>query len=153
MSELLIKGLSLTRPWPFAFTHGGKLVENRSWKPPKNMIGQFIALHAAKSWSEDDRMFINRVTGLEVPRKQSCTHSEIFAVGKLTGYVEHESQLPPEQVRWFFGPYGWMIDELVILTSPVKCTGALRLWTLKPDVLAELRESYRSAISGNKEAA
>ena len=76
----IIRGLSLTRPWPFAFRHG-KRVENRSWRPSGKLVGCYIALHAAQSFSEEDREFIAMVTGLDVP------HSEIFAVARWNGTI------------------------------------------------------------------
>lgn len=153
MEGLVIRGLSLTRPWPFAFIaqprlHGiaPKLIENRSWSPPRKLIGHFIALHAAKSWSEDDRAFIAELTGLDVPSKAESPDSEIFAVCMLGGFIEHDQdfRLRPEQRQWFFGPYGWLLTEFVRLRNPVPCSGAQGLWGFdqKPEVLTRLREAY-----------
>jgi hypothetical protein len=147
-----IRGLSLTRPWPFAFTEGPqelqKRVENRSWKPPRTILGQYVALHSAKSWSEEDRDFIAEAMGLTVPRKSDFPHSEIFAVCRVMGYATSESQLPPLQQVWFFGPYGWLLTNFVKLVRPVPCAGALSLWSFddKPEVLELLRDSYRDSI-------
>ena len=75
----IIRGLSLTRPWPFAFVNGPeplqKRVENRSWKPPQFIIGNYLALHAAKSWAEDGREFIADVLGMDVPDNSNSPHS------------------------------------------------------------------------------
>jgi hypothetical protein len=153
MEGLEIRGLSLTRPWPFAFVaqpklHGvaPKRIENRTWLPPRKLIGHFIALHAAKSWDEDDREFIAETTGLYVPSKAESPHSEIFAVCMLGGFVRHDTdyRLQPEQRKWFFGPYGWLIADFVRLRNPVPCTGAQGLWSFRDkfDVLAQLRKSY-----------
>jgi hypothetical protein len=154
MEGLQIRGLSLTRPWPFAFVNGPvqyqKRIENRSWKPPKSLIGHFMALHAAKSWSEDDREFISETMRLDVPGKADSSHSEIFAVCMLGGWIEHDQdfRLEREQRRWFFGPYGWLIAEFVPLVTPVRCSGAQGLWTFsdKPDELKALRESYKETL-------
>ncbi len=74
-----IRGLSLTRPWPWAFVNGPrelqKRVENRSKKPPAALVGHYVALHAAQSWDEGDREFISRVMGLPVPPKAEHPHS------------------------------------------------------------------------------
>ena len=43
-----IRGLTLWRPWPWAFTHADKRVENRPRKPPAYMIGGYLALHSGK---------------------------------------------------------------------------------------------------------
>lgn len=41
-----IRALTLRQPWAFAILHLGKSVENRSWKPPRSVIGKRIAIHA-----------------------------------------------------------------------------------------------------------
>jgi hypothetical protein len=87
----MIRGLSLTRPWPFAFGQVPvpKRVENRGWKP-KDWVGHYIALHAAKSWDEEDREFIAEKTGLHVPSDKEPPHSQIFAVCRYFGCVTSE---------------------------------------------------------------
>ncbi len=154
MQQFKIKGLSLTRPWPFAFVNGPepeqKRIENRSWKPPQGMIGHYLALHAAKSWSEEDRLWIASRMGLLVPKQSEHPHSQIFAVCRVAGYIEsaQDERLKPEQCKWFFGPYGWLLEDLVELKTPVTCTGARLLWGFdgKEDVLEKLRASYREAL-------
>lgn len=150
-----IRGLSLTRPWPFAFVNSSpkapaKRIENRSWSVPDSIRGQYLALHAAQSWSESDREFIADTMGLSVPRKFNSPHSEIFAVCRVIGVTEtiNDAAIPPEQRVWFFGPYGWLLDDFVELLKPVPCVGARSVWKFddKPEVLQALRESYRESI-------
>jgi hypothetical protein len=153
----MIRGLSLTRPWPFAFLKPGvetdfKRIENRSWRPPQFIIGQYLALHAAKSWSEDDREWIEHVTGLSVPRKKESPHSEIFAVCRCAGYAEDalDERVSEGQRMWFFGPYGWLLTHFVGLNEPVPCTGELGLWTFdkRQAELHALRLSYGNSALG-----
>jgi len=153
-----ILGLSLTRPWPFAFVNGPeemrKRVENRSWPPPQSAIGQYLALHAAQSWSEDDHDWIEELTGLIVPSRAESPHSIIFAVCRLVGYVEKVSdeRLSDEQSQWFFGPFGWLFDEFVKLVEPVPCKGARKLWSFekRQSELHALRLSYRKSVAAPK---
>lgn len=37
------RALTLAQPWPWAFPF--KNVENRTWQPPKWMLGRYFALH------------------------------------------------------------------------------------------------------------
>jgi hypothetical protein len=152
---MIIRGLSLTRPWPFAFDNGPhpKRVENRSWKPHGYIVGHYLALHAAKSWDEDDRELIAVTTGLEVPSDADSPHSQIFAVCRITGYVTDESdaRLSDTQYPWFFGPYGWLLDDYVSLAEPVACRGGQGLWKLdeRPGVLERVREVYARSRKGS----
>jgi hypothetical protein len=147
-----VRGLSLSRPWPFAFTEvpaeSRKLVENRSWSPPRAAIGQFVALHAAKSWDPMGRDFIKHVTGVDVPGDQDLPSGELFAIGRLVDCVTSKAKVAREQRRWFFGPCGWIFEDVVKLVEPVKCSGAQGLWTFqnKPDVLRLLVATYERSI-------
>lgn len=50
-----MKALSLWQPWASLIAHGIKTIETRSWPPPKSLIGQRIAIHAAKRWTRAER--------------------------------------------------------------------------------------------------
>lgn len=150
----IIRGLSLTRPWPFAFVNGPepeqKRVENRSWRPPAHLIGCYLALHAAKSWDEGGRYFISRALGVQVPGNAENPHSQIFAVCRLSDYVmtEDDARLSPEQRKWFLGPFVFLLTDFVKLVEPVPCIGAQGLWTFdqRQDELVQLRGIYRRSL-------
>jgi hypothetical protein len=158
-----IRGLSLTRPWPFAFKHG-KLIENRNWWPSAAMVGQYVALHAAQSWDEGDREFIASKTGLIVPSRKECPHSQIFAVCRWQGEIVLDDlglkfpahvkvvSVPVGQEKWFFGPYGWVLTDYVELPEAVPCVGERGLWKLdaRPGVLSTVREAYAAAMNARK---
>lgn len=151
-----IRGLSLARPWPFAFTDGPierrKRVENRSWMPSRGMMGHFIALHAAKSYDEADREFITRTLGVEAPSKSDSRHSEIFAICRVVAVVSSEKDPrldsfgAESQRRWFFGPWGWLLADFCALNRPVACGGSQGLWTIPENVLTEVRRVYRDSL-------
>jgi activating signal cointegrator 1 len=146
----MMKALSLTRPWPWAFINGPhpKRVENRSWKPPTYIIGKTIALHAAKSWDEEDREYIADVTGLDVPPRKEHPDSLIFAVCRIVDCLgEREAiKLSDEQFYdWFFGPFGWLIEDFYALPEPVPCKGAPSLWSVPPEVEVEIRQQIGNA--------
>lgn len=48
-------------------------------------------------------------------------------------------QLGDKQVRWFFGPVGYALRDIVSLAEPVPCKGKLGFWTLSDDVEAKVR--------------
>jgi hypothetical protein len=151
---LKIRGLSLTRPWPFAFTGGPdglqKRVENRSWFPNAGMMGHFLALHAAKGYSEHDREFISEKLGVQAPAQSESPHSQIFAVCRVVALVTGiaDPRLSEAQKDWFFGPFGWLLDDFVILNSPVQCSGARGLWDLPNPVVGPLRQAYLESAPG-----
>lgn len=160
----IIRGLTLHRPWPFAFLTeprpdslnepiAAKRVENRSWAPPEWMRDQYIALHSGQHWDDEGGGYIETVTGLTLPPSEFHGAGEIFAVAKLSHWVNEEdfdtmqdpAALPEDQRPWFFGPWGWILTEFKAI-EPVKCRGFQKLWKLPPLVLMQVRERYREVV-------
>ena len=44
-----MKAITLYPEWAWAICRLGKQVENRTWRPPANLLGERIAIHAGKS--------------------------------------------------------------------------------------------------------
>lgn len=162
-------GLSLAGPWSYAFLKGGKLVENRTWRPPAYMKGIWIALHASKSYDESDQAFIAEVMNIrvnDVPTRRDYQHSVVFGVAQWNGVIikddpKEERELmstgmpmPADQERWFFGPYGWLLENFTPLPTPVPTMGALGLWRFheKPQILAAIKEQLANLKSGSSQS-
>jgi hypothetical protein len=130
-----IRGLTLQRPWPWAIFHAGKPIENRTWQPPRSMIGQYLAIHAGQTWDKAGARWIEDKFGLVVPKDEG---GAIVGVVRLAGVVE-ESDSP-----WFVGPFGWELTDRIAI-EPVKCSGKLGLWKPSDEVLEQVRENWRAA--------
>lgn len=52
-----MKTISLWQPWASLIACGAKPFETRHWAPPRELIGQTIAIHAAKKVDKDARQF------------------------------------------------------------------------------------------------
>lgn len=135
----MIKGLTLWQPWAWAVAYAGKQVENRSWKPPRQLVGEWIAIHAGQRF---DRSAVQQIRELGIELAAECSQKGVIvAVARLVGVVE-ESADP-----WFVGPVGWVLGE-VQAVKPLPCSGSQGLWNLPPDVLAELRLRWAAAQVG-----
>lgn len=135
--------LSLSRPWPWAIFDpvARKHIENRSWPPPIAMIGKRIALQSAKSWDDDAiSYFLELGLGHFPNRKDSHPHSVIQGVVTIDRVVTVDRTLAPDQRRWFFGPYGWVLAWVTPLPEPVPCKGAQGLRALPDDVSRLVQE-------------
>ena len=132
-----MKALTLWRPWTWAICHPSpkaKRVENRTWSPPRSLIGQDLAIHAGRRYDGADACrFIARILG-ELPPVQAHCREGIVAVARLAGL-----RFPPSNDPWLVGPVGWLLDNVRVLPRPIACKGAQGLWTLPPDVEAEVR--------------
>ena len=154
-----MKALSISQPWAWAICHAGKRIENRDWKPPKWIIGQTIAIHAAKSWNGTQAVdFINQAMYLEwertndpalynftcPPKRDQHTAGAIVATAKITDVFTSNDirEVVAHQEDWFMGEYGWFLTSVKRLEQPIPCRGALGLWELQPDVLKALRGEW-----------
>jgi hypothetical protein len=129
--------LSLSRPWTWAIFDpvANKGVENRSWMPPVEMIGERFAIQASKSWDHDAITLFFKLGLTHFPnRKDKYPSGVIVGVATLDRVVTTAATLPPEQARWFFGECGWVLTDRIALPSPVACPGALGLRILPMDV-------------------
>lgn len=157
--------LSFSNPWLWAILHKDpaiqKLVENRSWAPPIALIGQRIALHAAKSWDEDAMRY-----WLEIGINDFPMRKDLYPAGKVVGVATIERvrtfvdcgerdaadptgrrylrppvypvDLPESQRKWFFGFYGWILTDVIALPEHIPMKGGQGLRNLPPDVDANV---------------
>lgn len=146
--------LTLWRPWHFAILHitqDPKRVENRPWKPWSSVIGQRIALHAGQYFDEsvgfdysDPRAHQAGVVGTAVVRGWIHVSKELLL--SLVTDVRHSPTLTQDEARghaascWFFGPYGWVLEDVRALSEPIPCRGAQSLWELPQEVEQRLAE-------------
>lgn len=152
-------GLSLWQPWCWSIFDpiADKGVENRSWPPPPALIGQTIAIHAAMKFDEQRAYSLwdhhitgtrTRKTGLEnlspigyflalgithAPAlKERYEAGVIVGVATIERVVTDATTLPPDQKRWFFGDYGWVLANRRQLPEPVPHKGKQGLWKVLP---------------------
>jgi hypothetical protein len=175
------RGLTLTQPWCGLMAAGIKLVENRPRRMIKpSYIGKRLALHASREIDLDVYDRIREIApelygdfeeftdeelanGDEVKRQPwyrlSRITSSIIAVATLDSVVFDDTGLLRadidrqlgDQRRWFFGPVGYVLRDVVALPRPVPCKGMLGLWTLPAlvelDVIGQLAGLGASGLS------
>lgn len=129
-----MKALTLIQPWAWAITTLGKRVENRGWKPPARIIGQRIAIHAGKSFDNEAAEDLREEFGFGAI---VCTQGAIVATAVISHVVEFAMDLPRDQQIWFFGRYGWVLDDVRPVDGP-RIQGKLGLWELPADIATEL---------------
>ncbi len=125
-----MKALTLWQPWAHAVCALGKRLENRTWEPYANIIGQRIAIHAASRKPDADEIEATeylREDGHEVPA--DLPRGAIVAVARVTGCTRGGAlRGAANDEYWWVGPVGWLLDDVVVLPTPVPCKGAQGLW-------------------------
>jgi hypothetical protein len=147
-----ILGITLHRPWPWAFFYGGpgawKDVENRGPTFPEVPAGTLLAIHTSTTWDADAATLIR--TWLP-----ECTAfgRNIMPEGWIVGVVRvaHVERLskphthrPPSRWRMPGQETGvWLEEKRALLPEPVRCPqGWFGAWVLpkniEVDVLSQL---------------
>ena len=164
----LLRGLTLTHPWPLAFLHLGKLVENRSWHPARQggEVGMSLALHGGAVPTpgtnqkyrdfEDDWEWI-----LDGPGHEDRLSQEhlLWLSDQCTVVDKNISSLPEgfhfrpgivavatlaavtrhSNSPWAAdGQWHWILTDFTALPSPVPHRGAQGLWELEQGALEQV---------------
>lgn len=128
-----VKALTLIQPWDWAVCFANKRVENRSWAPPRAIIGQRIALHRGVKFDREDAQWLREEIGGEVPSK--AEPGGIVATFSVVGFTDAPRSIQrADQLVYAFGPCCWFLADVQVLARPVPCRGAPGLWDLPLDV-------------------
>lgn len=142
--------LTLHRPWDTAILVLGKPVENRDWPPMPSVVGSRIALHSGLTWDGDGARFIfaqavaDGIPGTVVSNALDQAYrvkGAIIGTVKVAGVLRRDAPHPTDplhQSPWFFGAFGWVCEQPIVLPGPVPCRGAQKLWKLPADVEARV---------------
>lgn len=137
-----MKAISLWQPWASLIAVGAKTIETRSWCPPTAVVGQRVAIHAAKRkdelWLCQQPPFFRYVTGA-------------LPLGALvaTAVLERCTRMTPELVldmeidrpdEFAFGDYepgrwAWQLRDVQALASPVPWPGRQGFFDVPDDLV------------------
>ena len=152
-----MKALTLHRPWGASMLWGPKPIENRSWPPPESVIGEVIALHHGLKWDDAGALWLSEHTdAMSWTRDREGRHRSewigIIGTARVLGYVDgtgpklrfvtKDPLTNPGRVKrvveifesarqFFFGDFGWVLDERVGFTQPIPCLGHQKLWNVR----------------------
>lgn len=144
--------LTIWPEWVWAIRRLGKPSENRDWKMPEAVVGQWIALHAGKHVGGRPGD-VARVEGLAAvlrtaelcgvwppgSRQRLMDVSWPENLGAITDVVRLSGYDQLQKSLWdVAGCYHWRWDRRISLPEPVPCRGLQRLWKVPPDVEAEI---------------
>lgn len=143
----MMKALSIKQPWLYCITDLDKRVENRTWDPPRGVIRTRIALHASKK--KDDIWRASEIAGFKL-QASNMPVGAIVATAIVRGWChsQRRGKLDGCQLKWFVGPYGWILEDVRKLARPVECRGYLKLWDVPEDVVRQMKGEGRIAPSG-----
>lgn len=139
-----MKALTILQPWASLITHGDKRVENRTWRPPAAVIGTRIAIHAGARWDnsfpERHQRYAEEVLRKVYEGAGAFPTKAIVGTAVLARVAASREELGQgdRAARWFAGPFGWVLEDVVALPSPIQIPGAQGLWTVPQQILSAL---------------
>ena len=114
-NKVMIWGLTIWQPWAGAIVLGHKPLENRNWIPRRIKVGDFIAIHAGHQTDF-------RPHTINLFQQQDVNHTQAVCnqTGAIIGVVKYDGYVTESDSPWFFGKYGWLMSEPVVI-EPVLC--------------------------------
>lgn len=162
-----MKAITLWEPWASLVVYGEKNWETRSWPIPKNLIGQRVAIHAAKRWDPTptvqsiayklrneghlDFWHQNHIVGIVPPPWLGCVLGIVTLAECLS--TKHCVDSWPSSDREFtfgdysFGRFAWRLDDKISLPKPVPAVGRQRFWEWAPEVGQGLAKFITPSLS------
>lgn len=171
----MMRALTLTQPYAGLVASGLKRIENRPRQMIKaSDFGQWFAIHASRVIDENvyDRIHaaapdIGRgdVHKSYAPAwgKLSRIKSAVIGVAKIKHVLhgwsairiaEHRETLEQQfriltgrddQMRWFFGPVGYVLSDVIALPTSIAARGYQGFWTLDLPTEKLVREQMKAA--------
>ena len=154
-----MKALSLTQPMAWAIFHG-KDVENRSWN---TYYRGSLLIHASKGFSREHYDWIavneNRLCCI-LPQPEDLIHGALIGIVNLVRVMKRGGATEPifghgvsmgdkerelEYLKkydstfyshWFFGPYGFVLENARAFGKPIAYRGSLGLFDVPDNVVA-----------------
>jgi len=137
-----VKATSLWQPWASGIALGHKRIETRHWIT--NHRGE-IAIHAAKRWDAEQRDYAEDFRrrgwidfGLPFGAvvAVACI-ADVKRTEMLIGSIDKK-----EEAFGNYGPrrFGWILEDIRPLATPVPCKGAQGIFNLPPDVEQAVRD-------------
>lgn len=136
-----MKALTIRQPWAQLIASGAKDIENRTWST--NYRG-LIVIHASASLNRSDVIDACDHMGCFIPkfsRRIFAEEAKTYPLGAALAVAELTDVVTASDSPWFFGPYGFVLQNVKRFATPVPTKGALGLWGIPDFEIADaLRE-------------
>ena len=131
-----MKVLSLTEPYATLIKMGIKTIETRSWKT--NYRGE-LYIHASST--KIPKEYRNNLELMALVSKEELNYGNIIVKCRLTDCIkmddEYINTIKEKDKNNFItgvyesGRYAWILEDIEVLSSPIKVKGHLGIWNLE----------------------
>lgn len=147
-----MKAISIWQPWASLTAYGFKKFETRGWRPPRQVIGQQIAICAAQDLRGFDLITPEIADLVQVAcgcAPRALPLGRVVAVARLFDTFPAELLTHPqnparignqERLLGDYAPgrFGWNWGTVRRLENPVRCRGQQNIFNLDPATAAEV---------------
>lgn len=140
-----MKAITLWPEWAYAIQKLGKDGENRSWRLPQSMIGQWVAIHAGVRpvHAQPGSVRWGELCAFHESIKAIGVHGHASLADSIRGHivqiVRFGEPTQSSRSKWASdGAWFWPIVNRITI-EPVPCKGAQGLWDVPAEVMDRLR--------------
>jgi activating signal cointegrator 1 len=145
MARTLMHALSLSQPWASLMADGRKCVETRSWPAPQWLLGNRLAIHAAKSIDKKACQKFG-YDPEKIPRGVILCHVHLHACLELPTtpariVLAQGRLMNPVEIQYGnfdAGRYAWLCSDVQPVDPPIPAKGHLSIWNCFLDVPVRL---------------
>jgi hypothetical protein len=145
-----MKCVSLWQPWASLVAVGAKRVETRHWPAPASVIGQRIAIHAAKTRDHLD-LVLDEPFSRYLPNKDLLPLGAVVCTAVLAKTAamyscaidELREKHPDEHAFGLYEPgrFAWVLRDVQSLPLALECRGHQGLFNVPDELLLRLGAS------------
>jgi hypothetical protein len=123
--------ISLWQPWASFIAIGVKPYETRSWRAPPHIVGQRIAIHAAKRpVSRDDLVWWREIAGSEQP----LAFGAIVCTAILENVFRAQDVPEDDYGDYAVGRSAWKLSHVLPVDPPFPVKGQQGFWRV-PEIV------------------
>lgn len=135
--------LSLDQPFAHMIVHLKMNVESRTWTTKRRGT---IAIHATAKKSKHEFDWVEENFGIKID-PANVDRSAVVGFADLVDVITAK-QVTRETKKWFIGPFGYVLENIILLKDPVPAKGNRKFWRLKGEPL----EAALSQLTGKQRA-
>lgn len=125
-----MRALSVIQPWATCIVEKGKNVENRS---RTTHLRGTVAIHASKAIDAERFLQLKEDYGVTL-NVESVPFGSIIGFADIVAVVTKKT-LSRRTKKWFQGEFGYVLENVIVLKSPVPAKGALGFWRVSGKTL------------------
>lgn len=139
MATRTFPAITLWQPWASLIFSGDKVHETRSFPVPDRLLGERVAIHAAKRAGTDDEVgyVLDRLCRERFGNdwRETLPRGVVLGTVRIARSYEIDPTVVPAPTdriagNWTPGRWAWELDSIEALSEPIEATGRQGWWSV-----------------------